>query len=269
MLYQRTLRVPVDAIGIGVHSGRKTRMRLAPAPAGTGVHFLRTDLAGRPSIPALAAYVCDTQSSTSIGAGEVCITAVEHVLSALHGLGIDNLRIELSGEDVPSLDGSAAPFVDLIQGAGIVEQSMPRQFIQVKKKISVRHGERRASLRPYAGSKATYALVSDHPVLDGYPMTAEVDLGSHAYQVRSRSGDEFVEHKLLDAIGDLYLLGKPLLGAFEGHQSCHALNVELVRALLARQDAWHLVTAAPDRTDKAKEADEELQPALMLAALEA
>ena len=269
MLYQRTLRVPVDAIGIGVHSGRKTRMRLAPAPAGTGVHFVRTDLADRPSIPALAAYVCDTQSSTSIGTDEVCVTAIEHVLSALHGLGIDNLRIELSGEEVPSLDGSAAPFVDLIRGAGIVQQSMPRQFIRIKKKISVCHGDRRASLRPYAGSKAAYALVSDHPVLDRCPMTAEVDLGSHAYQVRSRSEDEFVEHKLLDAIGDLYLLGKPLLGAFEGHQSCHALNVELVKALLARHDAWHLVTAAPDRIDQADGADEALQLVPMAVALEA
>ena len=269
MLYQRTLRVPVDAIGIGVHTGRKTRMRLAPAPAGTGVHFVRTDLVDRPSIPALAAYVCDTQSSTSIGTGEVCITAIEHVLSALHGLGIDNLRIELSGEEVPSLDGTAAPFVDLIRGAGIVQQSMPRQFIRIKKKISVCHGDRRASLRPYAGSKATYALVSDHPVHDCYPMTAEVDLGNQAYQVRSRSGDEFVEHKLLDAIGDLYLLGKPLLGAFEGHQSCHALNVELVRALLARQDAWHLITAAPERIDESGEADEAPQPVPMAAALEA
>ena len=306
MLYQRTLRVPVDAIGVGVHSGRKARMRLAPAPAGTGVHFVRTDLPERPSIPALAAYVCDTQLSTSIGTDDVRITAVEHVLSALHGLGIDNLRIELSGEEVPILDGSAAPFIDLIQGAGIVQQPMPRQFIRVKKKISVCHGDARASLRPYAGFKAAYALVSDHPVINRYPMTAEVDLGCHSYQdavgrARSfgradeldqarqlnrclgssldngvgvgdvailnpeglRSEDEFVKHKLLDAIGDLYLLGRPVLGAFEGHQSCHALNVELVRTLLARQDAWHLITAAPGRIDEAP------QPVPMAAALEA
>jgi UDP-3-O-[3-hydroxymyristoyl] N-acetylglucosamine deacetylase len=306
MLYQRTLRVPVHAIGIGVHSGRKTRMRLAPAPAGTGVHFVRADLPNAPSIPALAAYVCDTQLSTSIGADDVRVVAIEHLLSALHGLGIDNLRIELNGEEVPILDGSAAPFVDLIQGAGIVQQAMPRQFIRIKKKISVCRGEARASLRPYAGFKAAYTFESDHPVFNRYPKSAEVDLGCHSYQeavgpARSfgrvdeldqarqldrclgssldnavgvgdvsilnpeglRSEDEFVKHKLLDAIGDLYLLGRPVLGAFEGHQSGHALNVELVRALLARQDAWHLITAAPERIDVAE------RPVPMAAALEA
>lgn len=306
MLYQRTLRVPVYAIGVGVHSGRTTRMRLAPAPAGTGVHFVRTDLPDSPSIPALAAYVCDTQLSTSIGTDDVRVVAVEHVLSALHGLGIDNLRIELNGDEVPILDGSAAPFVDLIQGAGIVEQAMPRQFIRVKKKISVCRGEARASLRPYAGFKVAYTFESDHPVFNRYPKSAEVDLGCQSYEeavgrARSygrvdeldqarqlnkclgssldnaigvgdvtilnpeglRSEDEFVKHNLLDAIGDLYLLGRSVLGAFEGYQSGHALNVELVRALLARQDAWHLITAAPDRFH------EPLQPVPLTAALEA
>ena len=139
MLYQRTLRVPVHAIGVGVHSGRTTRMRLAPAPAGTGVHFVRTDLPDSPSIPALAAYVCDTQLSTSIGTDDVRVVAVEHVLSALHGLGIDNLRIELNGDEVPILDGSAAPFVDLIQGAGIVEQASGR-LMQIDVRTTPRTG---------------------------------------------------------------------------------------------------------------------------------
>lgn len=304
MLYQRTLHVPVHAIGRGVHSGRKTSMRLAPAPAGAGVHFVRTDLPNSRSIPALATYVRDTQLSTSLGIGDVCVASVEHLLSALHGLGIDNARIELNGEEVPVLDGSAAPFVDLIKNAGVVEQAMPRQFIRVKKKISVGLGEARACLRPYAGFKAAYSLMTDHPVFSRYPMSAEVDLGIDSYQdavgsARSfadvdeldqarqlnkclgssldnavgvsevailnpeglRSEDEFVKHKLLDAIGDLYLLGKPLLAAFEGHQSSHALNVELVRALLARQDAWHLITAASGSIDVA------VQPAPVAAAL--
>jgi UDP-3-O-[3-hydroxymyristoyl] N-acetylglucosamine deacetylase len=288
MLYQRTLRHPVHAIGIGVHSGRKTAIRLMPAPAGTGIHFVRTDLPRAPSVPALASYVRDTHLSTSIGHRDVEVGSIEHLMSALHGLGIDNVRVEVSGSEVPVMDGSAAPFVDLIQSAGIAEQAAPRQFIRVTRKVSVTDAEGRASLRPYAGLKVGFAFAPQDSAPERYPRRCEFEHGrgdyvaavsrargfgrvdelDHARRQRKCRGsslensvgiddlgvlnpeglryeDEFARHRVLDAIGDLYLLGRPLLGAFEGHGSSHALNVELIKSLLARHDAWQLITAAP------------------------
>ncbi len=289
MQLQRTLRKSVHAIGIGVHSGKKVRMTLRPAAAGTGIVFVRTDLSPAVRIPAQAALVSDTFLSTSIGQGDVRISTVEHLMSALWGLGIDNLVVELQGEEVPILDGSAAPFIYLIQSAGIKELAAPKQFIRIKKKIAVTQGDAVAVLTPYRGFKAAYSFVADHRVYNQYPKRAEIDFGVTSYveQVsRARSfglvreleqaqainkclgssldnavgiddeavmnpdglryQDEFVKHKILDAIGDLYLLGKPILGAFDGYKSGHGLNNQLARAVLACADAWELVTASRD-----------------------
>jgi UDP-3-O-[3-hydroxymyristoyl] N-acetylglucosamine deacetylase len=284
MLRQRTIRKPVHAIGIGVHSGAKVRMTLRPAGENTGIVFVRTDCAGQ-AIRARAESVSDTTLSTSIAEAGVQVATVEHLMSALWGIGIDNLFVELSAEEVPIMDGSAAPFVYLINTVGIVEQQAPKQFIRIKREVRVNQGDAEAVLMPYDGFRADYTFVADHPVYNRYPKVAELDFSSVSYvdQVsRARSfgliqeleqaqainkclgsslenavgiddfnvindeglryQDEFVKHKLLDVIGDLYLLGRPILGAFHGFMSGHALNNKLARALLRCEDAWEIAT---------------------------
>ncbi len=285
MLRQRTIRKPVHAIGIGVHSGDKVRMTLRPAGENTGISFVRTDVPASAPIRATAENVSDTTLSTSLGIAEVQVATVEHLMSALWGLGVDNLIVELSSEEVPIMDGSAAPFVYLINTVGIVEQRAFKQFIRIKREITVNQGDAVATLSPYQGFKAAYTFVADHPVYNRYPKIAALDFADTSYvdevsRARSfglikelpqaqainkmlgsslenavgiddfavmndgglRYEDEFVKHKLLDAIGDLYLLGRPILGAFNGYKSGHALNNKLARALLRCEDAWEMVT---------------------------
>lgn len=287
MLRQRTIKKPVHAIGIGVHSGAKVRMTLRPAPENTGIVFVRTDRAGQ-AIRAHAENVSDTTLSTSIAESGVQVATVEHLMSALWGIGIDNLIVELSAEEVPIMDGSAAPFIYLIHTVGIVEQEAAKQFIRVKREVHVTQGDAQARLTPYDGFKADYTFVADHPVYNRYPKKAKLDFSTVSYadevsRARSfglvkeleqaqainkclgsslenavgiddyavvnddglRYQDEFVKHKLLDVIGDLYLLGRPILGEFSGFKSGHALNNKLARALLRCEDAWEVTTFDP------------------------
>ncbi len=286
MLSQKTIRAPVYAIGIGVHSGKNVRMTLRPADADTGVRFIRTDIKNSRPVRALVQNVSDTTLSTSIIQDGVQVATVEHLMSGLWGLGIDNLLVELSGEEVPIMDGSAAPFVNLIRSVGLQELPAAKKLLRITRKIKVSQGEAWASLAPYGGFKAAYTFVKEHPVYRRYPKYAEVDFAHSSYindvsRARSfgeveelaqahainrclgsslenavgidgrgvmnsgglRYEDEFVKHKLLDAIGDLYLLGRPVIGAFEGYMSGHALNNKLARAILRVDDAWELVTA--------------------------
>lgn len=283
-LKQRTIQQAVHAIGIGVHSGEKVGMSLRPAPENTGIVFVRSDLDFQ-EVRAYAENVSDTTLSTSISQNGVQVATVEHLMSALWGIGIDNLYIELTGEEVPIMDGSAAPFVDLINSVGIIEQHASRHFLMIKRELKVKQGDAEAILRPFKGFKATYTFAADHPVYNRYPKVASIDFSSVSYvdevsQARSfgleselcqaqainkclgssldnavgigndeimnedglRCHDEFVKHKLLDVMGDLYLLGKPILGEFVGFKSGHALNNKLARALLRVEEAWELVT---------------------------
>lgn len=296
MFRQRTIKSPVHAIGIGVHSGAKVRMGLRPAKAGSGIQFVRTDLDGANSVRACAESVSDTALSTTISQGPINVATVEHLMSALWGLGVDNLFIELSAEEVPIIDGSAAPFIDMINSVGIVDLDEAKQFIRINREICVNQGEATASLKPYAGFKAGYTFVADHKVFNRYPKYAELDFGTTSYEAsvsgaRSfgllkelphaqainkclgsslenavgidddsvvnegglRYHDEFVKHKLLDVIGDLYLLGRPIMGAFEGYMSGHALNNKLARALLRCDDAWDVVSYELDDQSKPQE----------------
>ncbi len=262
------------------------RLTLRPAEANSGIDFDRLDVPASP-VAATAQNVTDTTLSTSIGDHGVQVATVEHLMSALWGLGIDNVRVELTGEEVPIMDGSAQPFVEMVQGAGIRELAAPRKFIKITREISVTQGDAHASLRPYDGFRAAYTFVADHPVFNRYPKRVDVDFASACYvgevcAARSfglmrelpqaqairkclgsslqnavgiddhdivnseglRYHDEFVKHKLLDAIGDLYLLGVPVIGAFDGYMSGHALNNKLARAVLRCTDAWSLVSSA-------------------------
>ncbi len=289
MLHQRTLRRPVHAIGVGVHSGTKARVTLRAAPADTGICFHRTDIAPNLAVPALATNVSDTLLSTSVSAQGIQVATVEHLMSAFWGLGIDNARVEIQGEEVPILDGSAAPFVRLIESAGVTVQSAPKQFIRIKQAVHVSQGDARAALLPHPGFRVAYTFVADHPVYNRYPKRAVVDFATTSYVAgisRARSfglvrelaqaqairkclgsslenavgiddvrilneeglrfRDEFVKHKVLDAIGDLYLLGRAVIGAFEGFKSGHGLNNQLARALLRCPDSWDVVTASCD-----------------------
>lgn len=286
MLCQRTIERPAHAIGIGVHSGRPVRLTLRPAEADAGITFQRLDVAAAP-VAATAQNVTDTTLSTSIGDHGVQVATVEHLMSALWGLAIDNVHVELTDEEVPIMDGSAQPFVEMIQGAGIRTLPVPRKFIRITREIAVSQGAAHALLRPYDGFHASYTFVADHPVYNRYPKRIDVDFAAASYvrevcAARSfglmrelpqaqairkclgsslqnavgiddddivngeglRYHDEFVKHKLLDAIGDLYLLGVPVMGAFVGYMSGHALNNKLARAVLRCTDAWTLVSSA-------------------------
>ncbi len=289
MIPQRTIRRPVHAIGVGVHSGQKVRMTMRPAGENTGILFVRTDVNPSRGAHALAHNVSDTTLATSIAENGVQVSTVEHLMSALWGLGVDNLVVELNAEEVPIMDGSAAPFVALINSVGLVEQSAPKEFIRIKREIRVTQGQACASLSPHEGFCASYTFVADHPVYNRFPKRARLDFAKVAYvedvsrarsfglvseldqakainkclgssldnavaigdrEVLNEEGlryrDEFVKHKLLDAIGDLYLLGRPILGVFSGHMSGHALNNKLARALLRCEDAWQLSSLGRD-----------------------
>ena len=285
MLRQRTLRESIKSTGVGLHSGNKVTMQLSPAPVDTGIVFRRTDLSPIRDIPARADRVDETDLSTSLGRGEFQVTTVEHLLSALCGLGIDNAFIEIDSPEVPIMDGSAGPFVYLLQTAGVQEQSAAKRFIRVTREITVSDGDKVATLRPYEGFRVTFAIDFDHPVFKEQIGHAALDISSEAfvreisrartfgfvhefeymrsrglarggsvdnaivvddYRILNEGGlrydDEFVKHKILDAIGDLYLAGHQLLAEYEGVKSGHALNNRLVRALFEQPQCWEWAT---------------------------
>lgn len=285
MIRQRTLRNAIKATGIGLHTGEKVYLTLNPAPANTGIVFRRVDLQPVVEIPARAENVGDTTLSTSLLAKNERVSTVEHLLSAMAGLGIDNAYVDVSAPEVPIMDGSAGPFVFLIQSAGIEEQNAPKKFIRIKRKVTVEDGDKVASFLPFDGFKVSFTIDFDHPVFRDRTAHAEVDFSSTSfvkevsrartfgfmheieflrskglarggsvdnaivvdeYRILNQDGlrydDEFVKHKVLDAIGDLYLLGYSLIGEFRAHKSGHALNNASLRALIAQPDAWEMVT---------------------------
>jgi UDP-3-O-[3-hydroxymyristoyl] N-acetylglucosamine deacetylase len=289
MLKQRTLKNVIRATGVGLHTGQKVYLTLRPAPVNNGIVFIRTDIESRPELPAKADLVGETTLSTTLVKGDVKVSTIEHLMSALSGLGIDNAYIEVSAPEVPIMDGSAGPFVFLIQSAGIEEQDAPKQFIRILKPIRLVEGDKTVSLEPYDGFKVSYTLLYDHPVYRRYTKSATIDFSSTSfvkevsrartfgfmhefeelrnrnlalgasmdnaiavgdYKVLNEDGlryeDEFVKHKILDSIGDLYLTGYSLIGEFKGYKSGHALNNALLRTLEKTRDAWEMVTFDSD-----------------------
>lgn len=291
MIKQRTLKNPIRATGVGLHTGQKVYLTLLPAPADAGIVFRRTDLDPMVEIPAVAENVGDTTLSTTLMKGDVRVSTVEHLLSAMAGLGIDNAIVEVSAAEVPIMDGSAGPFVFLIQSAGIQEQAAAKKFIRIKKPITVTDGDKTASFLPFEGFKVSFSIDFDHPVFRNRTLEASLDFSSTSFvkevsrartfgfmheieYLRSkglakggsldnavvidqfrilnedglRYEDEFVKHKILDAIGDLYLLGNSLIGEFKAHKSGHALNNQSLRQLMAQKDAWEVVTFDDENT---------------------
>jgi UDP-3-O-[3-hydroxymyristoyl] N-acetylglucosamine deacetylase len=298
MLKQRTLKQPVSATGVGLHTGAKVTLTLRPAAPNTGVVFCRTDLEERVAIPATPEAVRDTRMSSCLIAdnprlGEVRVSTIEHLMSALSGLGVDNAYVDVSAAEIPILDGSAAPFVFLIQSVGLVEQEAAKRFVRIKSAVEVREGSEEnaganlkwARLEPFDGFKLSFAIDFNHPAVDKTGQSASVDFAETPYTrevarartfgfmqdvetLRSRGlalggsldnaivmdeyrvlnsdglryDDEFVKHKILDAVGDLYILGQPIIGAYSALKSGHALNNKLLRALLANQEAWEYVS---------------------------
>ncbi len=289
MLQQRTLKTLTSAVGVGLHSGQRVELTLRPAQPDTGIVFRRIDLPQPVDIPVSAQAVSDTRMASTISNGGVKVLTVEHLMSACAGLGIDNLYVDITGEEVPILDGSSASFVFLLQSAGIELQKAPRRFIRVIDTVEVSEGSgdsiKWARLSPYHGFKLSFEIDFAHRVVDSTGQRVEFDLGTGSYMrdiARARTfgftkdlesmrasglalgggldvaivmddyrvlntdglryDDEFVKHKILDAMGDLYLLGKPLLAEYSAFRSGHALNNKLLRALLARTDAYEIVT---------------------------
>ena len=285
MIRQRTLKNVIRATGVGLHTGEKIYLTLRPAPVDTGIVFCRVDLDDVIQIPARPENVGDTRLSTTLVSGDVRISTVEHLLSAMAGLGIDNAYVDLSAAEVPIMDGSAGPFVFLIQSAGIEEQNAAKRFIRIKKPVEVTHEDKVARFVPFDGFKVGFTIEFNHPVFKTDTQHSEIDFSTTSfvkevsrartfgfmheieqlrerqlalggsldnavvlddYRVLNEDGlryrDEFVKHKILDAIGDLYLLGHSLIGAFDGFKSGHALNNELLRALIADETAWEEVT---------------------------
>lgn len=284
MIKQRTLKNSIKATGVGLHTGDKVLLTLRPAAANTGIVFRRIDLDTPVEIEARAGNVGDTSLSTTLEKGDVRVSTVEHLLSAFAGLGVDNAYVDVSAPEVPIMDGSAAPFVFLIQSAGIVEQNAGKRFVRILQPIEVNDGDKKAALTPFDGFKMSFGIEFDHPAFINSPKTAVIDFSSTSfvrevsrartfgflneiemlrennlalggsldnavvvddYRVMNDDGlrydDEFVKHKILDAVGDLYLLGHSLIGAFHGFKSGHALNNQLLHALLANQSAWEEV----------------------------
>ena len=285
MIKQRTLKNVIKATGITLHGGERAELTLIPAPPNTGIRFQRIDIDPMVEIAACARNVGDTTLSTSLIKDGVKVATVEHLLSALAGLGIDNAYVTVTAPEIPIMDGSAAPFVFLVQSAGITEQNAPKRFIRIKRKVIVKEGDKWACFEPFEGFKVTFTIEFDHPVFKLHSKTATLDFSTTSYvkevsrartfgfksdferlramnlargasldnavavddfRVLNEEGlryeDEFVKHKILDAIGDLYLLGSSLIGAFSGYKSGHALNNILLRKLLEKQEAWEYVT---------------------------
>lgn len=295
MIRQRTLKNTIRATGVGLHTGDKVYLTLRPAAPETGIVFRRVDLPEPVEIKACPRHVGDTQLSTSLVKNHARISTVEHLLSAFAGLGIDNAYVDVSAAEVPIMDGSAGPFVFLIQSAGIEEQNRPKRFVRIKRPIRVEDGDKYALFEPYDGFKVDFVIDFDHPAFASRTRRATVDLSATSfvkevsrartfgflrdiealrqqnlamggsldnavvvddYRVLNEEGlryeDEFVRHKILDAIGDLYLLGHSLIGAFHGYKSGHALNNQLLRALVATPDAWEEVCFTEGNTAPAR-----------------
>lgn len=289
MIRQRTLKNSIRATGVGLHTGKKIFLTLRPAAPNTGVIFRRVDLDDPVEIKATPENVGDTSLSSTLVQGDVRISTVEHLMSAIAGLGIDNVYVDISAPEVPIMDGSAGPFVFLIQSAGIVDQDAPKKFIRIKQGVKVEDGDKWARFEPFDGFKVGFSIDFEHPVFTTANQFAELDFSTTSfvkevsrartfgfvrdverlrknelalgasmdnaialddYRVLNEDGlryeDEFVKHKILDAIGDLYLLGHSLIGAFTGHKSGHALNNALLRKLLATENAWEEVTFEDD-----------------------
>ena len=285
MLHQRTIRNPIKATGVGLHSGKEMNLELLPAPVNAGITFIRTDLDPEIRIPAIFEYVGDTTLSTTLFKEGYRIGTIEHLLSAIAGLGIDNCIIRVDGPEIPIMDGSASPFVFLIQAAGLEIQDELKKFIRVKKEVRVERGDTFAAIKPFDGFKVSFEIDFDNPTISQYSQKASIDFSSTSFvkevcRARTfgsmkdmdhlqsqglalganvdnaiaigehgivneeglRFDDEFVKHKILDAIGDLYLLGHNLIGQFSGYKSGHSLNNELLRKILASEDAWEVVT---------------------------
>ena len=285
MIKQRTLKNTISATGIGLHTGRKIYLTLRPAPANSGIIFRRIDLDIPVDIPAKPEYVGDTRLSTSLCKDGVKISTIEHLLSAFAGFGIDNAYIDLSADEVPIMDGSAGPFVFLIQSVGIEEQNAAKHFLLIKERVRVEVDGKWAMLEPFDGFKVGFTIEFDHPAFDASNCSAEINFSTTSYvkevsrartfgfmrdvellrqnnlalggsldnavvvndyQVLNEDGlrykDECVKHKILDAIGDLYLLGYSLIGTFEGFKSGHELNNKLIKTLMEKEAAWELVT---------------------------
>jgi len=289
MIRQRTLKNAIRATGVGLHTGQKVFLTLLPAPVDTGIVFRRVDLTPAVDIAATAENVGDTTLSTTLVKGDVRVSTVEHLLSAMAGLGIDNAVVEVSAAEVPIMDGSAGPFVFLIQSAGIEEQAAAKKFIRIKRPVTVTDGDKVAQFLPFNGFKVTFSIDFDHPVFEGRTSEASVNFSStsfvkevsrartfgfmHEFEYLRAKGlakggsvdnaivvdefrilnedglryeDEFVKHKILDAIGDLYLLGNSLIGEYKAHKSGHALNNQSLRQLILDEDAWETVTFEGD-----------------------
>ena len=285
MIRQRTLRNSIKATGVGLHTGDKVLLTLCPAPVDTGIVFRRTDLNPVAEIPARADLVGETTLSTCLIHGDARVSTVEHLLSAMAGLGVDNAYVDVTAPEIPIMDGSAAPFVFLLQSAGIVEQHAAKKFIRVRKEVTVTDGDKTASFLPLEGFKISFGIDFDHPVFKHRAATTEIDFSTTSfvrevsrartfgfveeieylrskglarggsmdnavviddYKVLNHGGlrydDEFVKHKVLDAIGDLYLLGYSLIGEYRAFKSGHALNNHALRTLIAKKDAWEMVT---------------------------
>ncbi len=285
MIKQRTLKTPVCATGVGLHSGIKVEMTLRPAAPNSGIVFRRMDLDPPAELKADPYLVTDTRLCSMLESGRARVSTVEHLMSALAGLGIDNLIVDLTGPEIPIMDGSSAPFVFLLQSAGIIEQDAAKQYVRIIKPIEVREGDKWARFVPHNGFKVEFTIDFKHPVFEKSGKTVSIDFASNAYtkevarartfgfmhevealrnnglalggsldnaivmdeyRVLNQDGlrydDEFVKHKVLDAIGDLYLLGRPVIGAFEAYKSGHALNNMLLRELLQHQESWESVS---------------------------
>ena len=285
MIRQRPLKNVIRATGVGLHTGDKVYLTLRPAAPNTGIVFRRIDLEQPVEIPACPNNVGDTRLSTTLEHDGVKVSTVEHLLSAFAGLGVDNAYVDVSAPEVPIMDGSAGPFVFLIQSAGVEEQNAPKRFIRIKRKVSVEDGDKRAAFEPFDGFKVSFAIDFDHPAFTEKTQFSSIDFSSTSfvkevsrartfgflrdiemlrerelalggsldnaivvddYRILNEDGlryeDEFVKHKILDAIGDLYLLGHSLIGAFTGYKSGHALNNRLLKTLVADRSAWEEVT---------------------------
>lgn len=293
MLKQRTLKQTITTTGIGLHSGKKVTMTLKPAPANTGILFKRVDLQPPAIIDSHPERVGETMLCTGLVTETAKVATIEHLLSALAGLGIDNLWIDIDAPEIPIMDGSAAPFLYLILSTGIQELDAPKRFIKITKPIEARKGDAWARLTPYAGFKASFEIAFNHPAVNATAQQLEINFSSQAYasevarartfgfmrdveMLRSRNlglggslenaivldeyrvinpdglryNDEFIRHKILDAVGDLYTLGHGIIGAFHGYKAGHAINNLLVRELLKQQEAWDMVTL--DETEKSQ-----------------
>lgn len=290
MLRQRTIKTAIRATGVGLHTGEKVYMTLRPAAENAGITFRRVDLPEPVDIPADPRLVGETMLGTTLIKDNVKVATVEHLMSALAGLGIDNINVDLSAPEVPIMDGSAGPFVFLLQSAGIEEQQAAKKFIRIKKKIRVEDGDKWAQLSPFNGFKVNFGISFNHPVFNKLSQDASIDFSSTSflkevsrartfcflrdvetlrgrnltlggsmdnaivlddYRILNEDGlryaNEFVLHKILDAIGDVYLLGRSLIGEFSAHKSGHDLNNKLLRALLENEQAWEEITFSDSR----------------------